>query len=310
MESLLTPLQSKSKPEVKEYLLEVNTPQPQCSERGKLSITSPEDALEALRSKPDLELLAKILRWLTTDSHKDHVFIVKRPSPKAALILFVLVNDIVPDYWQLLNAEGASGYPKEKRMLITCLRSVAGIGVITSLLRRLVTEFKDSRSQTKIPSTVRTQPMYDLLEIIEVILHGEDSIAAIWRDIDACIKASTQKSLQWKELLSLLASGKLLSIASEASLVLNDTNSTIKTISWVGDGNRYSAWLGRNIQSMNEELPTNDIEGRKALSQLFSKALNLGYKGPHVIRMIMRKCLLLRGRSGCQGRILKFAEWR
>lgn len=290
MDGLLVPLQSESKLQVKEDLLRVTAPQTQNHEKGYVSINSPEDALEALRSKPDLTLLAKILRWLTIDSDKEHIFTFKRPSSKTVQILYALVNDIVPDYWQLLNAEGTFGHPKEKRMLVTCLRSVAGIGAVISCLRRLITQLKDSPSQTKIPLAARAQPMYDLLEMLEVVLNGENSIWSIWRDIDTCTEVSSQKALQWKELLSLLASGRLLSITSEAIRSLNDTNLTIQDSSWVGDGIRYSSWLGSNVQFMNKELPANDIEGRKALSQLFSKALNLGYKGLHFICIYIRRC--------------------
>lgn len=290
MDGLLVPLQSKSKLQVKDELSRTITPQLQSLEKEHVSVTSPEDALEALRSKPDLRLLAKILRWLAIDSQKDHNFTIKRPTSKTVQIIFVLVNDIVPNFWQLLKAEGASRHSKEKRLLVKCLRSVAGIGAVISRLRLLITQLKDSPSQTKVPVAARARPMYELLEVLEAILNGEDTISSIWRDVDACIEVSSPKFLQWKELLSLLASGRLLSIASEASRCLNDTNLTIGDSYWVGDGIRYSSWLGSNVQFMSKELPTNDTEGRKALSQLFSKALNLGYKGLHVICIFMRWC--------------------
>lgn len=287
MDGLLVPLQSKSTFQIEEDLLKVTTPESQHPKEHHISVNSPENALEALKSKPDLRLLAKILRWLTIDSHPNHGFSLHRPSSKTVQIIYVLVNDIVPDYWHLLNAKGTSGHPKERRMLVTCLRSAAGIGAVLACLRLLITQLKDP-SQTKTPFAARARPMCDLLEMLEAILKSEESILSIWRDIDACIQVSFQKTLQWKELLSLLASGKLLSIASEASILLDDPSLSIEVKSWVGNGVPYSSWLGSNVQFMNKELPSDNIGGRKALSQLFSKALNIGYRGSRVICIFTR----------------------
>lgn len=279
--------------------LEVSKSQLKATSEGtktdNISIRTPENALEALRSKPDLKLLARTLSWLTTEPRNDanHVFSVKRPSAKAAQILFVLVNGIIPDYWQILNANRPSGHPKEKRMLIACLRSVAGIGALISRLRMLVTSLKGGSQKQTDPlaqkqanplTAAKSQPVHDLIELLDATLSGESRILSIWRSIDVCIEDASQKLLQWKELLSLLASGRVLSIASEASLFLNETNLLTKECDWIGDGRRYSAWLGNNISHMNKELPLDDIEGREALSRLFKNGLNLGYTGQRFYR--------------------------
>ncbi len=286
MDGLLVPLQSKSTSQTENDLLEVTTPESQHPKEHHSSVNSPENALEALKSKPDQRLLTKTLRWLTKD-HEDHVFSLKKPNSKSVQIIYVLVNDILPDYWQLLNANGTYGHPKGKGMLVTCLRSVAGIGAVLAGLRLRITQLQDP-SQTKLPFAARARPMCDLLEMLEAILKGEDSILSIWRDIDACIQVSSQKTLQWKELLSLLASGRLLSIASEANNLLDDPNLNLDVNSWVGNRFLYSSWLGSNVQFMNKELPSDNTGGRKALSQLFSKALNIGYRGSRVICIFTR----------------------
>lgn len=273
--------------EISDSQLKISSSKHERLETKEISIKTPEDALEALRSKPDLTLLARTLGWLTTEPRNDayHAFTVKRPSAKAAQILFVLVNDIVPDYWQILNARRPSGHPKEKRMLIACLRSVAGIGALISHLRMLVTTLKGGSHSQKEPFTsAKSQPVCNIIEVLDATLSGEDFILSIWRSIGTCIEDASQKSLQWKELLSLLASGRVLSIASEASLFLNNTNPLTKECAWVGDGHRFAAWLGNNIHHMNIELPLDDIEGRQALSRMFSNALNLGYKGQRFVR--------------------------
>lgn len=306
MENLLTPLQTKSKPGIKEDLLTISASHSQRTKRKTSPIDSPEDALTVLRSKPDLGLLVEVLRWLTIDSRQDHDFTVKRPSPKAAQIIFALVNITVSDYWQILNLKGANGHARERHMLILCLRSVSGIGAVISRLRLLISQFKDSESQKIIPIAAKAQPMYDLIEVLEQILHGEDFIMSIWEDINDCIQMSSLRSLQWKELLSLIASGKLLSIASEASFVLNDTDLSVKDKSWAADGGAFSTWLGGNIQFMNKGLPSDDVEGRRALSQLLSKALNLGYKGRHFSCFPMSRYSHSGCRSDHKGRLFKF----
>lgn len=282
MTSFLVSTESNGNLEASDSQLEAASRKHEGIETDKISLRTPEDALEALRSKPGLTLLARTLGWLTTEPRNDanHVFTVKKPSAKAAQILFVLVNDIIPDYWQILNARRPSEHPKEKRMLIACLRSVAGIGALISRLRMLVTSVKgNSQNQTSPLTAAKSQPVQDLIEVLDATLSGESRVLSIWRSIDVLIEDVSQKSLQWKELLSLLASGKVLSIASEASLFLKDTNLVTKECNWIGDGRRYSAWLGNNMCHMNKGLPLDDIEGREALSRLLKNGLNLGYTG-------------------------------
>lgn len=278
MESLLTPIHTKSKLEVKEDILPVNI-QSQHKNKDVIPISSPEDALHALRSKPEIELLTRVLHWLNPSSDRTGPFNVRKPGSKAAQIIHVLVNDIVPNYWQLLTNTGASGHTNQKHYLILCLRSVAGIGAIFSRLRILLNLSKDAPNQANVLATGSFQPVDDLLSLLEEVINGDDFFASIWKSIDATVDQSSQRFLQWKELLSLVASGKLLAIVGEASHASDDKGASIKNGIWIEKGNLYATWLGRNVRCMNRNVLQNDKEGRKAMSQLFSKALNLGYRG-------------------------------
>lgn len=275
MPDLLTSLHTSPRVEVdraEAQLLPVESLQ---TKRPVFSINSPEDALEALRSKPDHATLSRALRWLNrTVPHNDE-FDIKKPGPKAAQIIFTLINDIVPDYWETLSVESG----QEKNLLAQCLSSIAGVGAITSRLRLLLDLLKDSQKPAQVPVVSKTQPVEILLSVLETVLAKEDFITAIWHDIEGFNLPSSQKFLQWKEFASLVASGKVLSVASEANLTLSDLSPSIRAGSWVGDGSQYAAWLGRCMQHVVKAEKDDDVEGQKALSQLLSKGLTLGYTG-------------------------------
>ena len=275
MADLLTALQTRTRVQVDRAEDQLVPVQTQITKNPFLAIESPEDALQALKSKPDHIALSRALRWLNRTASHDDEFNIKKPGPKAAQIIFTLVSDIVPDYWEILSDESG----QEKSSLVQCLRSVAGIGAITSRLRLHLTLLKDSQKPAQVIVVSKTQPVEILLNVLEAVLAKEDFIAAIWHDIEGCNLSSSQKSLQWKEFSSLVASGKVLSIASEMNIALGDLSSSIKEWSWVGDGRQYAAWLGRCMQYAIEGVKDGDSEGQKALSQFLSKGLALGYTG-------------------------------
>ena len=278
MPDLLTTLYTRTRDEAEHtegQLVPVVSQQPK---RPVFVIKSPEDVLEALKTKPDDATLSRALRWLNrTLTHNDE-FNIKNPGPKATQITFTLVNDIVPDYWETLRSNAGH----EKDLLVRCLRTVAGIGAITSRLRSLLTSSKDIQKPAAITFVSKAQPVEILLSLLDTVLASEEIVTTIWREIQVCNLPSFQKSLQWKEFCSLVASGKVLSIASEASLSVGDSSSSIKDTCWISDGSQYVAWLGACIQHTLKALTDGDVEGQRALSQLLSKGLTLGYTGLHV----------------------------
>lgn len=271
------------------------------------SIQTPDDALEALKSKPDTSLLTKTLRWLVAETDQSNDFNIKKPSSKTTQIIFVLVNDIIPDYWSILNADRLLKR-RELRLFVRCLGSVAGIGAIISRLRLHLGHLKDPQSQAKISVASKSQPIGDLLDVLESIFVGEKFTATIWIDIKAYTEKPSQRSLQWKEFLSMVASGRVLSIASEAASVLKNMRPSLEDGSWVGNGSLYAQWLGANIQHMNGVLAEKDEEGRKAASQLLSKALSLGYTGQALCDH-MYVLADWKNRSCCSGSIFGL-DWR
>ena len=275
MPEILTLLHTRIRTEAEhteDQLVPVETPKP---EQPVFAINRPENALEALRTKPDHATLGRTLRWLNRTVDQADDFNIKKPGPKSAQIIFTLVNDIVPDYWEILSGEGA----KKTNPLIQCLSSVAGIGAIISRLRLLLDRLRDVRKPVQVTNASETHPVEILLCALETIMANEGFLTAIKHDIESYNLPLSQKSLQWKEFVSLMASGKVLSVASEASLTLGELNPGIKAGSWVGDGSQYATWLGRCMQNAVKTVKDDDVEGQKALSQLLSKGLTLGYTG-------------------------------
>lgn len=273
MPDLLTPLHTRTRTEADRTEHQLVPVETQKSEKSVFAINRPEDALEALRSKPDYATLGRTLRWLNRTVQRVDDFNIKKPGPKAAQIIFTLINDIVPDYWETLSAEGS----KKTSPLIQCLSSVAGIGAIISRLRLLLGQLRDAQKPAQVTSASKTHPVEILLSVLETVLAKEDFLTALWHDIESYNLPPSQKSLQWKEFVSLVASGKVLSIASEVNLTLSELSPSIKAGSWVGDGSQYAAWLGRCMQQTVITVKDDDVEGGKALSQLLSKGLTLGY---------------------------------
>ena len=277
MPDFLTTLHTRTRDEAVHAEVQLVPVESQKPKRPVFTIKGPEDVLEALKSKPDYATLSRALRWLNRTATHHDVFTIKNPGPKAAQIIFTLVNDIVPDFWETLRSDAGH----EKDLLVQCLRTVAGIGAITSRLRFLLTVLKDNQKPAQITFVSKTQPVEILLNVLETVLASQEIITVIWRDIEDCNLPSFQKSLQWKEFSFLVASGKVLSIASEASLAVGDASSSIKDSCWISDGSQYVAWLGRCIQHALKALTDGDVEGQRALSQLLSKGLTLGYTGLH-----------------------------
>ena len=281
MEGFLTPIQTRNRYDIdndEAHLLPVATKRDQ-SEKRKVSLDNPEDALDILRSKPDHQELSRVLRWLKSTVDHREAFNIKVPGPKASEIIYILISDIIPIYWVIKNNNTIFGQSRENNLLVYCLSSVAGLGAIVSRLRLLLSRLKDPRGQSDVSGTRKTQPVEVLLDVLEAIIGNDGFITSIWNPINACILQPSHKSLQWKEFISLVGSGKVLSTASEATATLNNSESGISTGSWVGDGRQYAAWLGSNVQHMLGALIAGDLEGLKMLSQLLRKALTLGYTG-------------------------------
>ena len=241
-------------------------------------IDSAENVLQALKSQPDRELLSRTLQWL--DPSKNKMFNINIPGPKSAEILQVLVDEIIPIYWDTLQDHNLKSpqSKKEKTLLLRCLRNVAGIGAILSRLRTVISSAKETNS-SKIGNVNLLPMIKDLVVLLQSILSNDYVVKDFWLEANSLIPEIPRRRLMRRELISFIASGKTNALVAEAEEVLQTRASNDRESSWLGDGGKYSAWLGRNIAQVQYALPEQDLEGRKDMAQLLGKALSLGYTG-------------------------------
>lgn len=281
MEALLSPLKTtviSDNHHTEPHLIPVDAEQRNKSVQN-LVLQSPEDALEVLKSKPDSNSLTRVLRWLDPSAVDIEHINIKIPGPKAAQIIFVLVAEIVPDYWRFLTGKTTSIQFKQKKLLLRCLRTISGIGAITARLRFFL-DLEDDPQRKGQPSVIsRSQGLEELLGVLESLLNGNEFVSSIWIDINSLVSNPSQRALLWKEFITTLAGGRLLSLAAEAFHVVNKSTPDPSEGSWLGNGSHYCSWLGENVAHMLMSFKEKRVEDWKMLALLYSRALKLGYTG-------------------------------
>ena len=216
------------------------------------------------------------LRWLRSRNNNDTDFNVRIPSPKAAQIVFVLIHDVIPHYWGVIEHSRDRSHVKVKINLIRCLRNVAGIAAIAGRLQVLL---KELPHQIKARQSGHIEQITNLLHVLDCVLRGDEFFLNIWRDLNQSCADRSKRNLLWKELVSLLASGKILSLSGEADHVANEASSSIKENVWLADGRDYAIWLGRNCSCMITSSVEEVDETIEYLAQIFGRALKIGYPG-------------------------------
>ncbi|EEH42837.2 uncharacterized protein PADG_07657 [Paracoccidioides brasiliensis Pb18] len=246
----------------------------------KSKITSPEEVLQVLRSSPEKDRVVQVLNFLDPIRTNADGFNITTPSPVAAQILHSLVTITIPDHWSSLGSQNDTETLPEgarkinpKAALLRCLSSVAGIGVLVAQLRSLLAK-QDYPQGDK--SSGNNLAVRDLITVLSSVLKPLDLVFGIYVNILKTIQSPTQKQILWKELISLLAAGKVLSIASEGFRAIKDLK-TPSSIHWIGEGSSYSMWLGRCICHMTSNIQITDSDACSYLAQFTTRALSLGY---------------------------------
>ena len=254
---------------------------PIATPRDDTPIRSVEDVTEVLLSKPDLNTLTACLRWLTKKAVNNSQFSLTVPGPKAARIINIIATEIIPNFWPVFQTEDDPENTKRRRLLLECLANVAGIGAIVTQLQFRITTFKNlgEKKDKGVTRSTILQSIQDLLDVLGNLIKKDDFTDRMWTRTSQSFERPPERRMIWKELVSLLAYGKLLSIAAEANTICNDISVDVRKDSWVGNGGVFSAWLGRNIRYMALHQIRNDSERIEATTLLFSKALTLGYTG-------------------------------
>ena len=284
MEDLLKPVSTVYKADKQEevFLTEVSTPPPKIRpiESSIPAPSTPVEALEALKSEPDFTSLATILDYLLESNDIN----LHMPSPLGSQIINVLVSDIVPHYWELLSKQkkgkGGWSHIKERSQLLEGLRSVSGLGAIVAKLKALLEESK--RTAKKVDGLNISTVIKDYVVLLGAILGDEWTLRNLYSALSNAPR-SLQQAL-WQELVAFIGGGRVLSVAAEASSLLNKASKDVENAAWIADPLTYSTWIGKNLATWASQLSISGDDGVwDALSTMLRKSMRLGHSGELVL---------------------------
>lgn len=243
-----------------------------------LNHLSSRQIIDILKSDNDREQVSAILKFIDpyskTKASKD--FDLRLASPITAQILQVLVSTTIPTHWGWLDAKESNVKDSKARAaLLRCLSSVAGIGSLVAQLRTLISNVRPSNQQARGSSN--QLGIQAILTVLAALLEPKDFIFRLFSDIAKLYDSKTRQQVAWRELVSLVAAGRILSTAAEALAFLDETPGA--SISWIGTGSQYALWLGRNVSYMAVKLNPNSESDWASLALLTGRALSLGYTG-------------------------------
>ncbi|KAJ5835473.1 hypothetical protein N7447_001499 [Penicillium robsamsonii] len=259
--------------------------------------------IDLLKSSPDREQLYVILAALDPFSKSTTTkdFDLRVANPITAQILQLLVSTTIPDHWGSLDAKDSKGKDaKARAALLRCLSSVAGIGSLAAQLRSLINSARASAQQARGSSS--QLGIRDLLAVLAALLEPKDFLFRLSSDISVIYDNKTRQQVTWRELVSLVAAGKILSTAAEA-LTVTDESRSVSSVSWVGNGSQYASWLGRNVSHMAAKLAPDDESDWASVALLTGRALSLGYTDQFV-KEIYAGLLLEQSSPACFGVLL------
>lgn len=236
--------------------------------------------IDLLKSNPDREQLSAILAFIDpfskTQASRD--FDLRLASPITAQILQLLVSTTIPTHWGLLDSKQSKGKDlKSRAALLRCLSSVAGIGSLLAQLRTLIGTARASAHQAQGSNSQLA--IQEVLAVLAALTEPKDFILRLYSDISKIYDNKTRQQVAWRELVSLVAAGKILSTAAEALTVLDATS--VSSSHWIATGPQYAVWIGRNVAHMAVKLNQEDKNGWSSLALLTGRSLSLGYTGQY-----------------------------
>ncbi|KAK3362252.1 telomere length regulation protein-domain-containing protein [Lasiosphaeria hispida] len=254
---------------------------------------SPEDALHLLRNEPGYDPLVATLKFLARDQPQDPAaFNIRRPGPLSAQLVQVLVSEIVPSYWALLKEDTNGRKTSGLSLLLSCLRSIAGVNAVLARLKASTQETKsEPAGKGKRPDL--SINIGALLDLLCELLAGDSCIMDAWGLASAGQDSRPRLRSLSQELLAIFGSGRIVSITAEADIISAKENTKRATVdTWPADGLKYTKWLARNI--VRGQLSDPAEEQTKLFSDLFVKALRLGHPDT-LVKDVMSKILLSEG---------------
>ncbi|CAI4216303.1 unnamed protein product [Parascedosporium putredinis] len=208
------------------------------------SLTTPEEALEILKSKPDYSDFIHVLKYL---SHPSRQFSLFTPGPRSSSITTVLVDEIAPNYWPIFQES-----LKEKSEHLQP-GSDADVEIFCHAFEALAV--KSVSGGLKRPDLELHIDIY--LDLLSALLGPDDALESLY--IRSTSSPNTDPaSHASKDIVSLLGRGVIVSTAAEADFLIGRRGSSLH---WVSDAKQYVEWLARSMSRwMKKSPPEKSIE--------------------------------------------------
>ncbi|GAM86006.1 hypothetical protein ANO11243_040160 [Dothideomycetidae sp. 11243] len=229
-------------------------------EKARLSAQVPDDIVSCLKGQPAESEVQAQLQWLLASTHEGTN--IRIPSPRSSRILRVILDHTVPDLWESSK--------KIQVLLIQCLSSLPGIsGLVSKILS--TAEAVSSRPKAEVATRDGDAQHDRYVVLLERILSQDAFLQDSWRNLSS-IDNTSRRRILWKELTTLITSGKIISAVARYQDATNSERS-----SWVASGYQYSSHLAGWILEMGLSIQNNDLQGWEAATALLSKGFGLGY---------------------------------
>ncbi|KAI2463615.1 telomere length regulation protein-domain-containing protein [Annulohypoxylon bovei var. microspora] len=272
MEELLTPVsQTYRKPIQNDELLEISKPaKPIRSVEVEFRSSSPEEALEALKSQPGYDSLISILKYLQKGIQGNHAFDIRTPTPQGAQIIHILVTEIVPNYWTVLRDASTGQSKGDIHLLLSSLQSITGINAVLAFLRALLKEAKLDPKSLK-DSHVSFNLSF-VLELLSKLINTDDDLKHLWDNISSLDNQAQVRPMR-QELISLFTSGRIVSLSAEAEDICRQIGQ-LKDDIWVSNTKLYTDWIARNVVKwVRSGVSKDDL---KLCAEISTRTLRLG----------------------------------
>ncbi|KAI5866550.1 telomere length regulation protein-domain-containing protein [Durotheca rogersii] len=274
MEELLTPVsQTYRKPSQNNEQSTIPNPAglvPEARSRDFFVVSSPEEAIDALRSQPSYDTLLSTFKYLKDGVQGKHLFDVRRPTSQSAQVVHILITEIVPNYWAVIRDASTGRSKGDTDALISCLRSLTGINAVLARLRALLKEAKSDSKALK-NSHVGFNLTYSL-ELLSELLQSDHVITHIWSGIRSLDTPAQTRPMR-QELFSLFTSGKITSLSAEAEDICRQTGQSNDDY-WISSTKAYVEWLGRNVVTCARS--SGDQEDLQLCADITARTLRLG----------------------------------
>ncbi|KAK8027277.1 telomere length regulation protein [Apiospora marii] len=275
MEELLTPVSQtyRSSNQTGDLLSLSGTAKAPAGPQIDFKASTPGEALEVLKGQPGYDDLLQSLKWLRDGTKGTHQFDIRKPNPQSAQIVHVLVTEIVPNYWTLLKESSTSQKKSQPvDLVITSLQSIGGLNATLAYIRALLQEArKDPKGLKHSPATPNLVP---LLGLVACLLKHNAPIQSIWQAVSSTEDNAGKIRALGQDFISLIAGGKVISLAAEAEDVLRQAD-MLEEPNWVANSKLYAEWLGNDLVEWIRSSPA--LGDLKMIADLTGRGLKLGH---------------------------------